>query len=405
MSAVNDLHSEAMDLAEFGLLERLRGNTEEAHGLFEQALERELAAIDALDEPIEPTYSVLHRSAATLAIDCSRLRQAEQIAARALAQSPHPEIAEELRDLLEQVNFLRHLEVRGVALAENELQMSLTGDAVGYGFVHSNEMLSRLNNAGVLMHRVAEWLSRKPYRKKGRPKKNLAENYQIYMSVPRAASYAVTLRFGYLVEQLPIAGMPDSGMPETHKVINEFMNIVDLVNGSEISEIEKHISDPEYLWNFLSLVRNIAPDGERVRQVGFTAVRGNEEQKVAIARPRSKFPTTHAESGVTESVEVRGWLRRADAFSEESNKIGIRDESGTSRVVIVPTNQMDDIVRPLWGKKVVVTGTRRLNEPSGPIKLQTILPLEEDQLGENSYGVLGSHPWSHSKNLPLRALG
>ena len=401
MSAVNELHSEAMDLAEFGLLERMRGNTEEAHGLFEQALERELAAIDALDEPIEPTYSVLHRSAATLAIDCSRLRQAEQIAARALAQNPHPEIAEELRDLLEQINFLRHLELQGVALAEDELQMSLTGDAVGYGFVHSNEVLSRVSNAAVLMHRVAEWLSRKPFRKRGRPKRNLAENYQIYLSVPRAASFAVTLRFGYLIEQLSLTGMPDRGMPETHKVINEFMSIVDLVNGSEISEIEKHIPDPAYLWNFLSLVRNIAPDGERVRQVGFTAVRGNKEHKVAVARPRSRFPTTHAESGVTESVELRGWLRRADAFREDSNRIGIRDESGTSRVVIVPTNQMDDIVKPLWGKKVMVTGTRRLNDPSGPIKLQTILPLEEDQLGKSSYGDFGSDTWSRSKNLSL----
>ena len=41
-----------------------------AKGLFEQALEREIAAIGALDEYIVPTFSVLHRSAATLALDC-----------------------------------------------------------------------------------------------------------------------------------------------------------------------------------------------------------------------------------------------------------------------------------------------------------------------------------------------
>lgn len=120
MSAVNDLHSKAMDFTEFALLERMRGNTEKALGLFEQALENELAAIDAMDEPVEPTYSVLHRSAATLAMDCRRFRQAEQIAAKALAQNPHPEIAEELRDLMAQLYSRRRAELRGVAVGGGE---------------------------------------------------------------------------------------------------------------------------------------------------------------------------------------------------------------------------------------------------------------------------------------------
>ena len=108
MSAINHLHNEAMDLAYFGLLERARGNLVEAIGIFEEALEKELAAIgelEATDRVIEPTYSVLHRSASTLALDCNQWRLAEQLAAKALSKVPPPEIAEELRDLLEQVSF------------------------------------------------------------------------------------------------------------------------------------------------------------------------------------------------------------------------------------------------------------------------------------------------------------
>ena len=71
--------------------------------LFQQALEHELAAIDALEEYIEPTYSVLHRSAATLALDCNDLRKAEQLAAKALAKEPPDFVADELRDVLGQV--------------------------------------------------------------------------------------------------------------------------------------------------------------------------------------------------------------------------------------------------------------------------------------------------------------
>ena len=103
MSAMNDFHHEAMEYAELGLVERIRGNPEKAHPLFEKALEWELKAVAELNEPIEPTYSVLHRSAGTLALDCKQYRLAEKLAAKALAQDPPAEIAEELRELLEQV--------------------------------------------------------------------------------------------------------------------------------------------------------------------------------------------------------------------------------------------------------------------------------------------------------------
>jgi hypothetical protein len=49
---------------------------------------------------LEPTHSVLHRSAAVLALECSELREAERLIGRALAGNPPVDIANELRDLL-----------------------------------------------------------------------------------------------------------------------------------------------------------------------------------------------------------------------------------------------------------------------------------------------------------------
>ena len=111
MSEINRLHDRAMDLTALAFMERARGNAEKASELFESALECELAAIEALDEYIEPTFSVLHRSAATLALDCNQYRVAERLAAKALGQEPPAEIAEELRDVLEQaqISFRRRL--------------------------------------------------------------------------------------------------------------------------------------------------------------------------------------------------------------------------------------------------------------------------------------------------------
>ena len=109
--SVRDSHNKAMDFAERAFMVRVQGNTEESTKLFEKALENELAAISKLEAEgrIEPTYSVLHRSAGTLALDCNQPRKAEQIATKALAQDPPQEIADELRELLHRIfSFLTH---------------------------------------------------------------------------------------------------------------------------------------------------------------------------------------------------------------------------------------------------------------------------------------------------------
>ena len=45
-------------------------------------LELELKALEKITEPVEPTYSILHRSAGWLALDCNKPRLAEQLACK-----------------------------------------------------------------------------------------------------------------------------------------------------------------------------------------------------------------------------------------------------------------------------------------------------------------------------------
>ena len=72
MSALDKFHDEAMEAAFFADQAQRRGNRERAAELFEQALDLELKALDEITEPVEPTYSILHRSAGWLALDCNR---------------------------------------------------------------------------------------------------------------------------------------------------------------------------------------------------------------------------------------------------------------------------------------------------------------------------------------------
>ena len=106
--SVSDSHNKAMEFAEYAFMARVQGNTEESIKLFEKALENELKAISKLEETegrIEPTYSVLHRSAGTLALDCNQSQKAEEIVKKALNQGPPQEIADELHELLYRILY------------------------------------------------------------------------------------------------------------------------------------------------------------------------------------------------------------------------------------------------------------------------------------------------------------
>jgi hypothetical protein len=102
MQDIETLHREAMELVDQAILARQQGDTEAVMALSKSAFTKERAAADltANQLDLEPTRSVLHRSAAVLAIECTELREAEWLIGRALSGNPPDDIANELRDLL-----------------------------------------------------------------------------------------------------------------------------------------------------------------------------------------------------------------------------------------------------------------------------------------------------------------
>ena len=91
-----------MELVDQAVLARQAGEMGKVSELAQAAFEKERAAADLVagQLELEPTRSVLHRSAATLAVECGKLRDAERLIGRALAGNPPDDIADELRDLL-----------------------------------------------------------------------------------------------------------------------------------------------------------------------------------------------------------------------------------------------------------------------------------------------------------------
>jgi hypothetical protein len=378
MSGVKTTHREAMEQTDLALAARQQGDEVLALRHFHKAYELETQAADAYASRLEaePTRSVLFRSAATLALDCKLLPEAEKLVCTALTGNPPDDVAEELRDLLEQIYFERHLALRGIQLQSDEIQMSIAGKAVGFGIAPTEAFLRRVENAENLLYRTAERQQGKPYRDRGRRDKSLSENLQLFMTVPRAASFAVTFRIG-ASQQLSLPGFSRG-----EKVIDELVECLELYKSGDEERLHQRITEEAYYRNFVSLAQNIAPDGRNVELVGFTAVRSGEPKQVQLIYSPPAVPPfkdyaqqrpPRDEKPDETTVKVTGTLKFANSL-KKVDEIQIVSTGNIRHTVVVPTGMMSDIVKPLWEEEVTVTGTQKGKK----IHLTQIRPAEPD---------------------------
>lgn len=369
MTTVREFHQQAMEFAELAFLSRHRGDLANANEYFLRAFEYEeqAAKVALFNNVSEPTLSVLHRSAASLALECGEYRAAERLVCIALSNDPPVEIANELREVFEKVNFHRHLALRGVELQEGEFQIAMTGNSIASGLTLSEVFIERVQDTETLIYRTIERQRGLNFREKGRVKKSIADPYSLYMYAPRAGSFAVTLRLG---NQRELPGE----FSESNQVIDEVLSCLELVDSSQEHILRQRIEQDAYYRNFVALARKLAPDGENVSMVGFTAIREGKEKSVSLTRSRGSIPLVPNVSEIEETkpkgnepTVLTGLLRFADKL--KGNQIKILDDEGNSHNFNVPEGLMNDIVRPLWDTRVTVVGV-------GPKRSLTLVNIE-----------------------------
>lgn len=367
MDDLKSKHREAMRHAERARIARLEGNEAEMVELTRRALELEReAAYGLLQEfQVEPTRSVLFRSAATLALECGETEEARRLAFQGLAGSPPQEIADELHDIVEEEQFRRHFATRGVELQPDEVQMSLAGPAIAAGIAPSSAIMSRLEGLQNLVFRTAERQAGIEYRKWGRRQQKIGQGYEMFVSAPRTGSFAFSICIGE-PKQL---GLP--GMGKSESVMREVFECFDLLASAGEGGLSEHIGDPAYAANFIALARKIAPDGDSVRWVGLSSFFGRTSRHVEVESV-SKAPEASGEKPMPDSedlVRIQGSLRWADATGK-MELVRIVDSERQSHKVRVPLG-MDDIVKPYWLDEVVVTALGK----GGSLVLKNIEPV------------------------------
>jgi hypothetical protein len=372
VTSIDRLHHEAMDLVDRAVLARGSGRPGDYFKLIKIAFAREAkaAAMAVHDRVDEPSRSVLLRSAASLGIEADQPREAEQLIAVALAGSPPDEVADELRDLLETVNFRRHLSLRGLQLHTDEFQFFISGKAVGFGIVETDAFVERVKDVETLLYRTAERKLDRPFREKGARKQSLQKEIEVYLSTPRAASFAVSFKVG----SNPQFSLPLTGFAEV--LIDELLDCFELLNSAEIATLHKRITEEPYYRNFVALASRIAPDGTDIKAVGFTTQRFTNNKEVLLTIPRAelrRFAELTPKPSRPKLRVLRGQLRLADSTTSDS-RIALIDLHKKRHTVHVPEGLMTDIVKPLWDEEVIVTA----RETEHGLTLQGIHQADKD---------------------------
>ena len=355
---VKELHRKSMKFIDLALLAKFDNDIDQVKENYLKAFELEKKALTLFIESSnqEPTRSILIRSTVNLAILSGKKREAEKWISMGLAGDISEELANEFRDLFQDINFHRHLELKGVVLDAKEVQLSLSGNEVGHGLIRGDEFLNRVHVLEKMAYRTADRLRKKNFTEKISTES--IKNFQSYFSVPRAASFAVTIRFGGTIKQQIIEGTDIQSI-----IISDILNNIQLLNDEDYLKLNDNITDETYRTNFIALAKQLAPDGDRIKLVGFTAVKNNEPITVALTKPASKFTTTAtkptSEVAITvQEIEIEGFLSFADA---KKNKIKLSNGKVSSEIE-VPKGLLSDVVKPFFEDYVIITGTKNGNK-------------------------------------------
>jgi len=358
MNEIEIIHNKAMDLAEKAILLRIRKKSDEAKEIFREAYLLEMQAAMQLNDmyDYEPSRSIMFRSAASLALNAGLFRDSERMIAIGLSGDPPELIAEELRNLYETINFERHLQLRGITLSESDVQLSLAGNAVSYGMIKADEFIKRAEIFNNMTIRTAERLLNKPFREKGRVPKEIKDDFETYYSVPRAASFALTLRVGYKPRTLNLFEDDDI----QSKVINEIIENIKMVNGRDEKILKEKILNEDYFFNTLGLIKKLSPDNKEVSLVGLTTTKNGNDNMVAFTRATEEIRITpiihNLDISAMEEFIICGKLEYADA---KKSDIKLVTDEGESYTICVPKGLLSDIVKPYWEQYVTIKGKKQ----------------------------------------------
>lgn len=365
---IRSSHDAAMALADQAdAVLASQGDSGQAKALYAEALQWEMAAVRELlgsaDADLEPTRTILLRSAASLARLADDAPQAIRLLHHALAGSPPAPLDAEIQQELDLLDAERHLALGQVLLTDEEIQVSLAQGESGPGFAKAEDVIARVGVLQRMTTRTAERRAGRPFRTAGKPDKAIVP-IETYMSVARAASYVFTLRFGARQQELAELAAASPVVA----AVDDVLQCLEAVERHGEDALQSLIADESYRTNFVHLARELRPDGKRVGLVGLTVLRNGQERRLALHKPafsagsgrQAGLDLTAGAAGAQQATLIRG--RLLGAAAENSPWVNIVDSDTGIGTKVKVQEGLVEIVRQHFGDQVeatIVLGKRK----------------------------------------------
>ncbi len=350
---VKRLHRKAMEYADEADILRLEGDRDQFLHFTRLALENETAAALMEDEKdIEPTRSVLYRSAATLAYRCEMYVEAKRLIHTALGGYPPLEIEFELNDLLSKIKFA----LAGIELNEHTIQLGLEGKEVGYGTASTKEFASRITAFEELIKETVKVRNRQ---ERYSPKiVEKAEGYRIYQGETKAASFIVHLTLGRPRESL----LP--GLVDFEQVFTLLVRNLSLIQDGDYGALETLFGSPADYGKFVKAATSFAPDGDKISSVNLQAKIENQVARLFFKRSKAELRDVPMPDIPEEAEEIqvalgniirKGVLKVADDDLESPICVLVT-ENREKWNIEGPEEIIESIGRSFWRSVVEVKG-------------------------------------------------
>lgn len=350
------LHREASQLANRARIAQFDGDESAYLKLTRQAFQKESeSAILLREDPSHHMFTILHRSAATLAYRSADFRAAELLIAHGLAGDPSEHVKEELYDLLGKIRLSSKLGTTDLLDKDTDLVLSLQGVEADAGLLDYKLLPRLVTKCAVLLRNTIGFL----YDFRFEDLSQVEKKYRLLTTVPAKGSYKVGIKLAHQAQSpLPNFGGFDD-------VLSKLLENVRLLTDGDIEQLQRNFNDDTYFNNFLGLAKEVAPDGERVTSVGIEATIQGQKQSVLLDRARSELSAMYLPSAdeatptdyriSDEQETVVGLLQYADA-TKAHGEVKLRDDDGKWWQIVVPEGLAEDVVKPYFGDRVQIEG-------------------------------------------------
>lgn len=379
-----DAHRAAQAISERALLARHSGDIAEARVFYEQAAELEEKALQDIPFDQPRTRGILSVSAVALYYKAARYEQAEALAYRLMSEPGTPSFAHaQLRELLVELWNEQTLKVSADTALGSTVEVSFRGSAVGVGEAPLQLAGQKFGDVERLLWRVIEWVGKFKFRETGPPPNKVRESCRLLVSQPAAGSYRFQVRLAS-ARQKPLPEPFEETNLDPDEVAESFLNILRSITKAP-SRLEEVVPESDYRDAFLKLARNMAPDGQLIREVEFRRV-GTQPEQALVLSDGVRFGITAAlrkPAKAEEQLEQRIGTLRALHLDRKWLEISLLGD-GTPFKCNIESLLLDDVVGPMVNQVVTVTGYRRQRRG------QTQFVLSDIELGEQGELIVES---------------